>query len=222
MSHRPSNMIHGHGPRCGRYQAIPQSHRSGQRSISRRTVRRCATPCTRYGGRCGDPETGHLHREATSSRSGIRQSTSETLSALAVLAGCSDSGSDSDTSATPEPPASLATCRADVAGIRISPDRGERRVHPRGERPRLRHSRHRYHCRHPLRVLGNRRSPCGTMITASVATGSVTSTAITTDEIEAMASAVTRNHFAYWDADGNGDPTCAEAWSKDDGPRLPA
>lgn len=60
------------------------------------------------------------------------------------------------------------------------------------------------------------------MITATVATGSETSTATTTDGIDAMASAVTRNQFAYWDADGNGDPTCAEAWNKDDGLRLPA
>ena len=59
------------------------------------------------------------------------------------------------------------------------------------------------------------------MIRATVATGSETSTTTTTDEIEAMAPAVT-NHFAHRDADGTGHPTCAEAWNKDDGLRLPA
>lgn len=60
------------------------------------------------------------------------------------------------------------------------------------------------------------------MIRATVATGSETSTTTTTDEIEAMAPAVTRNHFAHRDADGTGHPTCAEAWNKVDGLRLPA
>ena len=32
----------------------------------------------------------------------------------------------------------------------------------------------------------------------------------------------TRNHFAYWDANGNGDLTCTEARGKDEGLRLPA
>ena len=71
-------------------------------------------------------------------------------------------------------------------------------------------------------MLGNRQSPCNNTITATVAKGSETSTATTTLEFEGTAPAVTRNHFAYPDADGNGDPTCAEAWNKGAGLSLPS
>ena len=36
------------------------------------------------------------------------------------------------------------------------------------------------------------------------------------------AAAQSRDEFAYWDANGNGDLTCAEAAGRDEGLRLPA
>ena len=59
-------------------------------------------------------------------------------------------------------------------------------------------------------------------ITAEVTRGSETREVTATLEVEAPTPLDPRNRFTYWDADGDGDLTCAEARGKDGGLRLPA
>ena len=61
------------------------------------------------------------------------------------------------------------------------------------------------------------RGPGTTAIEATVTRGAVTANASAT-----LLVAGERDTFAYWDANGNGDLTCSEAESKDEGLKLPA
>ena len=60
-----------------------------------------------------------------------------------------------------------------------------------------------------------------TTIAATVTRGTATATASASLRVEAPTRGE-RDAFAYWDANGNGDLTCPEARSKDEGLRLPA
>ena len=59
-------------------------------------------------------------------------------------------------------------------------------------------------------------------ISAEITKGSDARDATATLEVEATAPVDPRDQFAHWDADGNGDLTCAEARGKGEGLRLPA
>ena len=59
-------------------------------------------------------------------------------------------------------------------------------------------------------------------ITAKVTRGSEMREVTADLEVEAPTPLDPRNRFTYWDADGDGDLTCAEARGKDGGLRLPA
>ena len=59
-------------------------------------------------------------------------------------------------------------------------------------------------------------------IMAAVTKGDETSNATASLEVEASTGVGTRNDFAYWDANGNGDLTCTEAHGKGEGLKLPA
>ena len=59
-------------------------------------------------------------------------------------------------------------------------------------------------------------------ITAEITKGGEAREAMATLEVQAPTPVDPRDHFTYWDADGNGDLTCAEARGKDEGLRLPA
>lgn len=59
-------------------------------------------------------------------------------------------------------------------------------------------------------------------ITAEITRGGEVREARATLEVEAPTPVDPRSRFTYWDADGNGDLTCAEARGKDEGLRLPA
>ena len=60
-----------------------------------------------------------------------------------------------------------------------------------------------------------------TAIAATATRGTATATASASLRVEAPTRGG-RDAFAYWDANGNGDLTCSEARSKDEGLRLPA
>ena len=59
-------------------------------------------------------------------------------------------------------------------------------------------------------------------ITAEITRGGEAREAMATLEVQPPTPVDPRNRFTYWDADGDGDLTCAEARGKDGGLRLPA